>query len=67
MDYVYVSGDKIHKVAGYDLGKTLDRGDVRELIVSMLAPKTPGTYTTNWALQVGSEYFCTMSLTIEVK
>ena len=67
VDYTYFSGDKIHKVAGYDLGKTVKRGDVRELIVDMLAPKKPGTYTTNWAIQVGAEAFCTLSLTIVVK
>ena len=67
VDYSYVSGDKFHKVAGYDLGKTVKVGETRELIVDMLSPKNPGTYTTNWSLQVGSEKFCTLSLTIVVK
>jgi hypothetical protein len=67
VDYNYLTGDKFHKVAGYDLGKTVEVGATRELIVDMLAPKNPGTYTTNWTLQVGSETFCTMSLTIVVK
>lgn len=67
VDYIYISGDKIHKVAGYDLGKTVKAGETRELIADMLAPKNPGTYTTNWGLQVGSDAFCNFSLTIVVK
>lgn len=67
VDYNYLTGDKFHKVAGYDLGKTVKAGETRELIADMLAPKNAGTYTTNWTLQVGSETFCTMSLTIVVK
>lgn len=67
VNYVYISGDKIHKVDGYDLVKTVKRGDIRELIVDMLAPKTPGTYHTTWGLQVGSEYFCQFKLTIKVQ
>jgi hypothetical protein len=67
VDYVYLSGDKFHKVASYDLGKTVEAGATRELIVDMLSPKNAGTYTTNWALQVGADAFCTMSLTIVVK
>lgn len=67
VDYVYLSGDKFHKVAGYDLGKTVVAGETRELIADMLSPKTPGTYTTYWALQVGTEAICTFSLTIVVK
>lgn len=67
VDYVYLTGDKFHKVGGYDLGKTVKIGETTELIVDMIAPKNAGTYTTNWTLQVGSEKFCTLSLTIVVK
>ena len=66
-DYIYLTGDKFHKVAGYDLGKTIKAGETRELIVDMLAPKNAGTYTTNWTLRVGSDTFCTLSLTIVVQ
>ena len=67
VDYIYLTGDKFHKVAGYDLGKTVKVGETTELIVDMIAPKTPGSYTTNWKMQVGSEAFCTLSLTIIVR
>jgi len=67
VDYAYLSGDKIHKVELYDLIKTVKRGDFRELVVDMLAPKAPGTYRTHWGLVAGAEYFCPLSLTIVVK
>lgn len=67
VDYIYLSGDKFHKVASYDLGATVKVGETREIIVDMLAPKTPGTYTTNWTLRVSGETFCPLSLTIVVK
>ncbi len=67
VDYNYLTGDKFHKVAGYDLGQTVKFGETIELIVDMTAPKNAGSYTTNWTLQAGSEAFCTLSLTIVVK
>jgi len=67
VDYLYSTGDKFHKVAGYDLSKTINRGDPVDLIADMESPKNPGTYTTNWALHIGTESFCTLSLTIVVK
>jgi len=67
VDYIYLTGDKFHKVAGYDLGKTVKVGETTELIVDMIAPKNPGSYTTNWTIQVGAEGFCPLSLTIVVK
>jgi hypothetical protein len=66
-DYLYLSGDKLHKVSGYDISKTVKIGDATDIIVDMVAPKQPGTYTTNWTLAIGSELFCTLSLTITVK
>ncbi len=66
--YLYLSGDKFHKVAGYDMPKAVKPGESIDLIVDMLAPKDPGTYTTNWTMQVnGVNNFCPMSLTINVK
>ena len=66
VDYVYFTGDKFHKVAGYDLEDSVPRGDIQDLVVDMLAPKNAGTYTTNWTLRIGSDTFCTLSLTIVV-
>jgi len=67
VDYVYLSGDKFHKVAAYDLGTTMVSGEIRTLAVAMQAPKNPGTYTTNWTLRINGVNFCTLSLTIVVK
>ncbi len=67
VDYLYSSGSKFHKVAGYDLSKTVNVGETAELIVDMLSPKNPGTYTTNWTMRIGDEKFCTLSLTIVVQ
>ena len=67
VDFVYDTGDKFHKVKGYDLGKGTEIGDVAELFVDMQAPKDPGTYTTYWTLQAGTTKFCKVSLKIIVK
>jgi hypothetical protein len=67
VDFLYLSGTKMHKVAGYDLGKNVNTGDTIDLAVDMEAPKASGTYSTTWTLSVGSKTFCNMSLTIEVR
>jgi len=67
VDFVYDTGDRFHKVKGYDLGEGTKIGEVAELFVEMQAPKDPGTYTTYWALRIGDLKFCRVSLTIGVK
>ena len=67
VDYAYLSGDKFHKVAAYDLTTTVARGDTTLLVADMQAPKNAGTYTTTWSLRVGSQTFCPVSLSITVK
>jgi len=67
VDFVYDFGDRFYKTSSYDLAKTTEFGDVAEFFVDLLAPKDPGTYTTHWALKVGTEKFCPVSLTIGVK
>jgi hypothetical protein len=65
-DYRYVSGDKIHKVAGYDLNVSVPPGGNTDIVVAMKAPNSPGTYTTTWKITSGKTQFCTMNLTIVV-
>lgn len=65
-DYIYDSGNKIHKVSGYDFTKTVKVGETVDLGVDMEAPKDSGTYTTYWVIRIGSQKFCKMSLTIVV-
>ena len=67
VDFIYDSGDRFHRVSGYDLGKTVKFGGVAEFFVELEAPKDPGTYTANWAMKVGDIKFCRVSLTIGVR
>jgi len=67
MDYVYVSGDKLHEVSSYDLPKGVERGKNVFLPVEMATFKTSGTYTTTWALVAENIYFCKLTLTIIVR
>jgi len=67
IDFAYVSGDKFHRVDGYDLSRTTLIGEVADLFVDMRAPKDPGTYTTHWSVFHGTEEFCKLKLTINVK
>ncbi len=67
VDYVYVSGAKMHKVASYDLASNVSVGQTINVTVAMKAPKALGSYTTNWTLRTGTKSFCAMSLTIIVK
>jgi Ig-like domain from next to BRCA1 gene len=65
-DYRYVSGDKLHKAAIYDLNSSVSPGGKTEIVVAMKAPPDPGTYTTTWKITSGKTAFCTMTLTIIV-
>jgi hypothetical protein len=67
VDFIYFSGTKMHKVAGYDLRENVNKGASTTLGVDMVAPKDSGTYTTTWTLRVGDDDFCKMSITINVK
>jgi hypothetical protein len=66
IDYIYSSGDKIHKVSGYDLSENVRTGNSLDLGVDMQAPKNEGTYTTTWTMRSGDKTFCSMTLTIVV-
>lgn len=69
VDFVYVSGTKMHKPAYGDI-KDLPLDVVKNgsiaLTVDMLAPASNGTYSETWALVDGSNTICTMSVTIKV-
>ncbi len=67
VDFIYLRGDRLHKVAGYDLPKDVAPGKSIQLGVDMIAPQTQGTYTTVWGLRVGHNVFCELSLTIIVR
>lgn len=67
IDYIYSSGDKIHKVSGYDMSSNVKVGESIDLGVDMQAPKNSGTYSTTWTMRAGDKTFCPMTLTIVVK
>lgn len=67
IDIIYSSGDKIHKVSGYDLDKNVQVGDSIDVGVDMQAPKDPGTYNTTWVMRRGDNTFCRLTLTIAVR
>lgn len=64
VDYLYQGGTPMHTQSLYDLPMNVAPNRQVELTVSMQAPKTRGTFTTNWTLRIGDEYFCTMEQTI---
>jgi len=67
VDYIYSSGDKFHKVSGYDLDENVKVGNSIALGVDMQAPKSPGTYTTTWTMRIGNRTFCPLRFTIVVR
>jgi hypothetical protein len=67
IDILYSSGDRIHKVSGYDLDDNVRVGDSINVGVDMQAPKDGGTYTTTWVMRRGDRTFCTLTLTIVVR
>ena len=67
MDYVYVSGAKLHEVSSYDLPRGVEQGRNIFLPVDMETFRDPGTYTTTWALVTEDIYFCRLTLTVIVQ
>lgn len=67
VDFIYLSGDQIHRVSGYDLDKDVKVGQNITLSVSMQAPKTAANYSTYWTLRSGSANFCRLTVVINVQ
>ena len=67
-DLVYLGGAKLHKYASvYDINTSVAPGAKIKFTIDMMAPKTPGTYTTYWGLKNGTQTFCRFYLIIRVK
>ena len=67
VDYFYSSGDKLHKVAAYDMNTNVAVGSTTDIIVDMTAPKDAGSFSTTWSLRASSKTFCNLNLRITVK
>ncbi len=65
-DYRFRSGDKLHKVAAYDLESSVPTGGQTEIKVAMKSPQAAGTYSTTWVIRTGQTEFCRMGITIKV-
>ena len=67
VDYVYLSGTKMHQKPAYDLSQNVVPGESVTIIVDMVAPKNVGTYSTTWILRSSQTEFCRFSISIVVK
>lgn len=67
IDFVFDSGTNMSDTAGYDLPADVGRDRTVDLVADLEAPRRSGTYTTTWALQRGTNAFCKVSLTINVR
>ncbi len=66
VDFIYVSGENMSGINGFDLPSGVNPGGTITLSVSMTAPNTAGSHKTTWALRAGKNQFCTVSVTITV-
>ncbi|MEI6289676.1 MAG: NBR1-Ig-like domain-containing protein [Chloroflexota bacterium] len=66
--FVYLGGTKFQTHGdSFYIGKNVGLGSKIKLGVDMMAPKTPGTYSTTWALKSGNTTFCRVTLIVTVK
>jgi ABC-type amino acid transport substrate-binding protein len=65
-DYRFVSGREMHEKAAYDLRQTIKNGGRGNIIVDMVAPGSPGVYSTNWAIVSGNAVLCNLTLNLTV-
>jgi ABC-type amino acid transport substrate-binding protein len=66
VDYKYVSGAKMHEKAAYDFNQTIKDGESGNITVDMVAPASPGVYSTNWAIVSGTKVLCNMTVSVKV-
>jgi hypothetical protein len=67
VDFVYVSGRKMQAQDAYDLPKDVAPSESVTVTVKMNAPKVVGDWRTVWTLEIGSNDFCHVDVTITVK
>jgi hypothetical protein len=67
VDYAYVSGQKFQKKGdAFDLGSEVKPDGKIDIIVDMVAPKDPGAYHAQWALNYNGTTLCTLPVDIRV-
>ena len=66
VEFAYAGGSKMYVYQPVPLTHSSPTGDITTLNADLVAPRTPDTYTTVWALRRGDEYFCKVSIRIKV-
>jgi hypothetical protein len=67
-DIRYASGTKMQaKVDVVDMKSDVAEGDSYTVLVDMISPAAPGTYTTTWVVYTGGQIICSMPLRIVVQ
>jgi len=66
VDYKYILGAKIYKQPIYDLPFSVPPGNVIYLSVAMHSPSKPGVYSSTWAMNASSTFFCKLEMKIVV-
>ena len=66
IDYKFISGTAMHETAAYDLTTTIKSGDSGNIIVDMVAPAIPGTYTALWGIFSGNKTLCYLTVSVVV-
>lgn len=67
-DLVYVKGNRFRATNGVDMNTTVQEGKRVTLpAIRMRAPDAKGIYSANWSLRIGDNYFCPLTVKIQVK
>ncbi len=66
VDFAYFAGTKMHKYTPVQLPASVASGETVNVVTDMLAPKAQGKYKAIWSLRRGNDYFCRVSVTINV-
>jgi hypothetical protein len=66
--YFYLSGEDFHKREIYGIPETTRYGETVTLRIDMVAPRTPGSYETTWAMKRGlNNVFCETTFKFKVE
>jgi hypothetical protein len=67
VDFRHSGGTDMHRIDAVDLPSSVGADGQVNITVSMVSPREPGTYTSNWVLGTNKKTFCRVSVTVIVK
>ena len=67
VDFVHTGGTDMHKTDAYDLPQSVAPNGSVNLLVPMVSPNNPGSYTTTWIVKTNKNTLCKVSATIIVE